>query len=225
MKGFCYLNFDVGQPYNWEELVNKGKSFMIAKETVLNAFKKIKQNKGNAGADSITIEAYEGNLKNNLYKLWNRMSSGSYFPSAVLGVEIPKKSGGKRLLGIPTVEDRVAQMTVKLEFENLVEPIFFDDSYGYRPNKSAIGAIEATRKRCWTSNWVIEFDIKGLFDNIDHEMLMKAVKKHTDKAWVILYIERWLKTPIVMPNGDVIGRTKGTPQGGLCRARHNTILF
>ena len=130
--------------------------------------------------DDQSLEAFEANLKNNLYKIWNRMSSGSYFPPAVKGVEIPKKSGGKRLLGVPTVSDRVAQMVVKIYFEPKVEPYFHQDSYGYRPGKSALDAIAVTRQRSWKYDWVLEFDIKGLFDNIDHELLMKAVRQHTD---------------------------------------------
>jgi RNA-directed DNA polymerase len=143
------------------------------------------------------------------------MSSGSYFPKPVKGVQIPKKSGGVRLLGVPTVEDRIAQMVARLNLESLLEPIFYDDSYGYRRDKSAIDAVRVTRKRCWQYDWLIEFDIKGLFDNIDHKLLMKAVRKHTDNRWVILYIERWLKSPIKMPDGTTSKRTSGTPQGSV----------
>ena len=143
------------------------------------------------------------------------MSSGSYFPPPVKAVEIPKKSGGKRILGVPTVADRVAQMVVKIYFEPTVEPHFHPDSYGYRPGKSAADALAVTRQRCWKYDWVLEFDIKGLFDNIDHELLMKAVRKHTDCPWVILYIQRWLKAPFQMPDGTVKKRMKGTPQGGV----------
>jgi RNA-directed DNA polymerase len=198
-----------------EEPMDKTKSYTISKKVVLEAFQKVKANQGGAGIDTESLEAFEANLKNNLYKIWNRMSSGSYFPPAVKGVEIPKKSGGKRLLGVPTVGDRVAQMVVKIYFEPLVEPYFHQDSYGYRPGKSAIQAIEVTRQRCWQYDWVLEFDIKGLFDNIDHELLMKAVRQHTDNPWVILYIQRWLQAPIQMPDGTIQERTKGTPQGGV----------
>jgi len=161
------------------------------------------------------LKLLESNLKGNLYKLWNRMSSGTYFPPAVRTVAIPKKSGGERMLGIPTVSDRVAQMVVKLHFEPLVEPYFHADSYGYRPNKSAHQALDVTRKRCWRYNWVLEFDIKGLFDNIDHSLLMKAVRKHTDNRWILLYIERWLTGPIQLEGGSTVDRTRGVPQGGI----------
>ncbi|KTL61778.1 group II intron reverse transcriptase/maturase [Photorhabdus laumondii subsp. laumondii] len=153
-------------------------------------------------------------MKDNLYKLWNRLSSGSYYPSPVKGVAIPKKSGGERLLGIPTVADRVAQRVVRLHFEPLVEPHFLPDSYGYRPNKSAIDAIRVTRQRCWQQDWVLEFDIKGLFDNIPHDLLMKSVRKHTNSPWICLYIERWLTAPMKC-HGEVLFREKGTPQGGV----------
>ena len=195
--------------------MDKTKSYQISKHVVLEAFKRVKANKGAAGIDDESIEAFEANLKNNLYKIWNRMSSGSYFPPPVKAVEIPKKSGGKRVLGVPSVADRVAQMVAKIYFEPAVEPHFHPDSYGYRPGKSAHDALTVTRQRCWKYDWVLEFDIKGLFDNIDHELLMKAVCKHTDNPWVILYIQRWLKVPFQMPDGSVIERTKGTPQGGV----------
>jgi RNA-directed DNA polymerase len=191
------------------------RSYDISKDVVVKAFQRVKANKGAAGVDNESLEAFEADLKNNLYKIWNRMSSGSYFPPPVKAVEIPKKSGGKRILGVPTVADRVAQMVAKIYFEHKVEPIFHPDSYGYRPEKSAIDALAVTRQRCWKYDWVVEFDIKGLFDNIDHELLMKAVRKHTSNPWVILYIERWLKAPSQMPDGTVVERTKGTPQGGV----------
>lgn len=191
------------------------KPFTIPKELVMRAFKLIKANDGSAGIDQQSIESFEENLKDNLYKIWNRLSSGSYFPPPVRAVAIPKKTGGERILGIPTISDRIAQMVVKLVFEPLVEPCFYPDSYGYRPEKSALDAISVTRQRCWQSNWILEFDIKGLFDNIPHELLLKAVRKHTDNKWVILYIERWLKAPMELPNGERLNRAKGTPQGGV----------
>ena len=159
--------------------MSKAKSFDIPKRTVYEAYKAIKSNKGAAGIDEVSIKGFEADLENNLYKLWNRMSSGTYFPPAVKAVEIPKKSGGTRTLGIPTIADRIAQMVVKINFEPKVERYFYNDSYGYRPGKSAHDAIDITRKRCWKYDWILEFDIRGLFDNINHELLMKAVLKHT----------------------------------------------
>ena len=181
----------------------------------MKAFKLIKANAGSAGIDQQTIANFEEDLKNNLYKLWNRLSSGSYFPPPVKAVPIPKKSGGERILGIPTVSDRIAQMVVRLEFEPCVEPYFLDDSYGYRPNKSALDAVGITRERCWHNNFVLEYDIKGYFDNLDHELLMKAVNKHTENKWVILYIKRWLKAPMELTDGSLLERNKGVPQGGV----------
>lgn len=181
----------------------------------MEAFRAVKANAGAAGVDEQSIEDFEKNLKDNLYKIWNRMSSGSYFPPPVKAVPIPKKNGGERILGVPTVSDRVAQMVVKLVFEPIVESIFLPDSYGYRPRKSALDAVRVTRERCWRYNWIFEWDIKGLFDNIDHELLLRAVKKHTECKWVILYIERWLKAPMQLADGALVERTKGTPQGGV----------
>lgn len=195
--------------------MDKPKPFEISKDLVWRAYKLVKINKGGAGVDHESLEEFDKKLSNNLYKIWNRLSSGSYFPPAVRGVEIPKKQGGVRLLGVPTVSDRIAQMTIKLMFEPIVEPCFLENSYGYRPNKSALDAVEITRKRCWKYDWVIEFDIKGLFDNINHELLMKAVRHHTDNKCILLYIERWLKTPTQMPNGSLQEKTKGTMQGGV----------
>jgi len=195
--------------------LKKAKSFEISKHVVLEAWKRVKANKGAAGVDSELISDFEENLKDNLYKIWNRMSSGSYFPPPVKTVSIPKKAGGERILGIPTVSDRVAQMVAKIYFEPLVEPHFHEDSYGYRPEKSALQAVAVTRKRCWRYNWLLEFDIKGLFDNIEHDLLMKAVKHHTRNKWILLYIERWLKAPFQQNDGTQLERTKGTPQGGV----------
>ena len=195
--------------------MDKTKSFNISKNVVWEAYERVKAKQGATGVDHQSIEAFEKNLKDNLYKIWNRMSSGSYFPPPVKAVEIPKKDGGKRILGVPTVADRIAQMVVKIYFEPLVEPYFHADSYGYRPGKSPIDAVEITRKRCWQYNWVLEFDIVGLFDNIDQEMLMRAVKKHTDLEWIILYVERWLKAPFKMKDGSIVARMAGTPQGGV----------
>jgi len=194
--------------------MDKTKSLEISKQVVWKAYQRVKANKGAAGIDKESIIDFEQNLKDNLYKLWNRMSSGSYLPPPVKAVEIPKKNGGLRVLGIPTVADRIAQMTVKMYFEPMVEPYFYPDSYGYRPGKSALEAIRVTRRRCWRYHWILEYDIKGLFDNIDHELLMRAVRKHTDCKWIILYIERWLKAPFKDKDG-LIERKAGTPQGGV----------
>ena len=195
--------------------MNQTKPFTISKWDVVQAYRSVKANHGAAGVDHQSIVNFESNLKGNLYKIWNRLSSGSYFPPPVKAVAIPKKTGGERILGIPTVSDRIAQMVVKLTFEPLVEPHFLPDSYGYRPNKSAIDAIGITRQRCWKYDWVLEFDIKGLFDNIPHDLLLKAVDKHTDNPWVRLYIERWLTAPMQKANGEIVQRNKGTPQGGV----------
>lgn len=191
------------------------KPFKISKKIVKIAFEKVKANKGTYGIDEQSISDFENNLKDNLYKIWNRMSSGTYFPKPVKAVAIPKKNGGTRILGIPTVEDRVAQMVAKIYFEPNVENIFYEDSYGYRPNKSAIQAIGVLRKRCWKTDWVVDFDIKGLFDNIRHDYLTEMVKRYTKEQWIILYIERWLKTPFKMQDGTIVERTAGTPQGGV----------
>jgi group II intron reverse transcriptase/maturase len=191
------------------------KPYSISKRAVVTAFERVKANKGTYGVDEQSIEDFEMNLKNNLYKIWNRMSSGSYFPKPVKAVAIPKKNGGIRILGIPTVEDRIAQMVVKLYFEPTVESIFYEDSYGYRPNKSAIQAIEVSRTRCWRKDWVLEFDIKGLFDNIRHDYLIEMVKRHTKEEWVILYIKRCLTAPFQMEDGTIVPRKSGTPQGGV----------
>ncbi len=196
-------------------MLDKPKPFDIPKALVWEAYKLIKANKGGAGVDRESLEEFDTKSSKNLYKIWNRLSSGSYFPPAVRGVEIPKKQGGTRLLGVPTVSDRIAQMTIRLMFEPSVEPHFLEDSYGYRPNKSALDAIEITRKRCWSYDWLIEFDIKGLFDNIDHELLMKAVRHHTKNKCILLYIERWIKAPLELPDGTTKDRDSGTPQGSV----------
>jgi len=191
------------------------KPFIIPKQLVFAAYKKVKANAGSAGVDEQSIKDFEKNLKDNLYKIWNRLSSGTYFPPAVKAVEIPKKDGKVRVLGIPTVGDRIAQMTIKLTFEPKVEKIFLPDSYGYRPNKSALDAVGITRTRCWKQDWVLEFDIKGLFDNIPHDLLMRAVNQHTKCKWTKLYIKRWLTAPMQDSKGKLIERSKGTPQGGV----------
>jgi RNA-directed DNA polymerase len=191
------------------------KPFKITKKQVYEAYKAVESNHGAAGVDKETIEQFEADLKGNLYKLWNRMSSGSYFPPPVRAVSIPKKSGGERILGVPTVADRVAQTVVKQLIEPDLDPIFLADSYGYRPRKSALDAVGVTRERCWRYDWILEFDIKGLFDNVDHELLLRAVRKHVRCKWALLYIERWLKAPMEREDGTTVERTRGTPQGGV----------
>jgi group II intron reverse transcriptase/maturase len=192
-----------------------GKPFSIDKKRVYEAYKAVKSNAGSAGVDGQTIEQFEADLQNNLYKLWNRMSSGSYFPPPVRAVSIPKKTGGQRILGVPTVADRVAQMVVKQHIEPELDPVFLADSYGYRLRKSALDAVGVTRQRCWKYDWVQEFDIKGLFDNIDHELLLRAVRKHVTCRWALLYIERWLTAPMEHEDGTKAERKSGTPQGGV----------
>jgi RNA-directed DNA polymerase len=193
----------------------ESKPFCISKWVVLWAWTKIRENQGAAGVDGVSIEAFEKRLKNNLYRIWNRMSSGSYMPPPVRRVLIPKADGRERPLGIPTVGDRVAQMVVKLDLELKVESMFHPDSYGYRPGKSALEAVGKCRQRCWRYDWVVDLDIRGFFDNIDHSLMMHAVRKHTDCPWILLYIERWLKAPAEADDGTRMAREKGTPQGGV----------
>ena len=193
----------------------KTKPFVIPKQQVMQAYRLVKANAGAAGVDHQSLGDFEEDLKNNLYCIWNRMSSGSYFPPPVKAVAIPKKSGGERILGVPTVADRVAQTVVKLQIEPDIEPHFLEDSYGYRPGKSALDAVGVTRKRCWRYDWVVEFDIKGLFDNIPHDLLLKALRKHVSCKWALLYVERWLVAPSQQPDGCLVSRNQGTPQGGI----------
>ena len=195
-----------------EDTTNK--PFSIDKRRVYEAYKAVKSNGGGAGVDRQTIEQFDADLGGNLYKIWNRMSSGTYYPPPVLAVSIPKKNGGQRILGVPTVSDRIAQMVVKQLIEPDLDPIFLPNSYGYRRRKSALDAVGVTRERCWKYDWVLEFDIKGLFDNIDHELLLSAVRKHVKCKWALLYIERWLTAPMEQ-DGNRIERTRGTPQGGV----------
>ena len=191
------------------------KPYQIPKQSVLDAWRLVKANRGAAGIDGQSIAMFEADLKNNLYVIWNRMSSGSYFPPPVKAVEIPKKAGGTRILGVPTVADRVAQMVVKQVLEPIVEPVFHPDSYGYRPGRSAAQALGVTRERCRRYDWVLEFDIKKLFDNVEHELMMRAVRWHTDIPWVLLYTERWLRAPFQRDDGTLAARNRGTPQGGV----------
>ncbi len=196
--------------------MTKAKPYAISKMTVWNAYQKVRANRGAAGVDGQTLAEFEKDLKSNLYKLWNRMSSGSYFPPPVRLVEIPKGNTGQtRPLGIPTVSDRIAQMVVKMMLEPDVEPHFHEDSYGYRPGKSALDAVGVTRRRCWRSDWVIDLDIKGFFDNLDWDLVMRAVRHHTDVPWILLYVERWLRAPVQHADGRLEERTKGSPQGSV----------
>lgn len=213
--GACSGARSIGPTSDGRSPEGKAKPYGITQLEVLEAFFKVKSNKGAAGIDEQTMEEFERNLKGNLYKLWNRMSSGSYFPPAVRTVMIPKAKGGERA-GIPTVADRVAQMVVKNRIEPLVEPLFHPDSFGYRPGKSALDAVGWARQRCWSFDWVCDLDIKGFFDNLNHDdLMMKAVRKHAKGRWVVLYIERWLKAPAQGEDGNLTPRDRGTPQGGV----------
>lgn len=195
--------------------MTQAKPFPITKRQVWEAYKRVKANKGGAGVDGQTLQGFERDVGNNLYKLWNRMASGSYMPPPVKRVEIPKEGGGIRPLGVPTVADRVAQMVVKQALEPELERYFHPDSYGYRPGKSAHQALGQARERCWRNDWVLDLDIKGFFDNIDHSLLLKALRRHTDERWILLYIERWLRAEVEMPDGTREASGKGTPQGGV----------
>ncbi len=196
-------------------ILKKMRSIVISKKAVWESYIKVKRNQGAAGIDDCSIQAFEKDLKNNLYKIWNRMTSGSYFPPPVKRVEIPKGDGKTRTLGIPTVADRVAQMVVKDHIEPELERVFHRDSFGYRPGRSAKQAVSLARQRCWRYDWVIDMDIKGFFDNIPHDLMLRAVKKHVKDDWVMLYVERWLKAPTQLQSGEIEERSKGTPQGGV----------
>jgi RNA-directed DNA polymerase len=198
----------VNQPKSTE------KPFAIPKQAVVEAFKKVKENQGGPGVDGCTIEEFESELRDRLYVTWNRMSSGSYVPPPVKVVKIPKPhGGGMRMLGVPTVADRVAQTVVAMELEKVVEPKFHRSSYGYRPGRSPLDAVEVCRQRCFTHPWVLDCDIAGFFDNVSHDLIVKAVKANTDLKWVVLYVERWLKAPLQHPDGTLEQRDRGTPQG------------
>jgi RNA-directed DNA polymerase len=203
-----------GQPKR-EEPKSGTKTFSISYDQVKEAYRRVRANRGAAGVDGESIDEFEGNLEKNLYKIWNRMSSGSYFPQPVKRVGIPKKDGRTRYLGIPTVSDRVAQMVVKMSLEPRVEPHFHKDSYGYRPHKSAREALATARRRCWENDWVIDLDIKGFFDNIDHVLMMRALGHYTQEKWIHLYVRRWLTAKAQTAEGELLERTCGTPQGGV----------
>ena len=193
----------------------EAKPFDISKQLVWDAYQRVRANRGAAGVDGESLATFEKDLKGNLYKIWNRMSSGSYCPPPVRRVEIPKDNGGVRPLGIPTVGDRVAQTVVKMVLEPMVEPVFHPDSYGYRPGKSALDAVSATRQRCRDADWVIDLDIKDFFGSISHALIERAVAHHTDLAWVRLYVGRWLRAPVQREDGTLEQPTRGTPQGGV----------
>ncbi len=195
--------------------MSEAKPYNIPKQLVLEAYQRVKANRGAAGVDGESLATFEEDLKGNLYKIWNRMSSGSYFPPPVRLVEIPKGNGGVRPLGIPTVADRVAQTVVKMVLEPMVEPMFHRDSYGYRPGRSALDAVGMARKRCWEADWVIDLDIKAFFDSLDHDLVERAVAHHTDMPWVRLYVARWLRAAVQRMDGALEPRIKGTPQGGV----------
>jgi RNA-directed DNA polymerase len=190
------------------------KSFAIPKLLVWEAWRQVKANKGAPGVDGQDLAEFEADLRDNLYKIWNRMSSGTYFPPPVRAVEIPKPhSDGVRVLGVPTVADRVAQTVVAMFLEPLVEPRFHRDSYGYRPRKSAHDALEACRVRCWKYDWIIDLDVQKFFDEVPWDLIVRAVETVTDARWVLLYVKRWLAAPLKQPDGVLTERTKGTPQG------------
>lgn len=191
------------------------KPFSINRQWVMEAYDKVRNNRGSGGVDGISMSMFDKDYKNYLYKLWNQMSSGSYMPPPVRLMEIPKKDGGVRPLGIPTIADRIGQTVVKELLEPALEPLFHEDSYGYRPKKSALHAVAKAKERCWKHAWVIDLDIKGFFDNIPHDLLMKAVRKHCDCTWMLLYIERWLVAPLQKTDGEIVARTKGVPQGSV----------
>jgi len=192
----------------------KVKSFEISKRLVFGAWEKVRANGGAPGVDGVSIGRFAERERDNLYRLWNRLSSGSYFPGPVRAVEIPKDHGaGVRVLGVPNTVDRIAQTAAAMLLEEKLEPIFHPDSYGYRPGRSAHDALAATRKRCWSKDWVLDLDVRAFFDSVPHDLLLKAVAHHTDERWVLLYIERWLTAPMQMPDGTLVAREKGTPQG------------
>jgi group II intron reverse transcriptase/maturase len=200
----------------------KDKSFAIPKLLVWEAWRQVKANKGAPGVDGQDLDAFEKDLENNLYRVWNRMSSGTWFAAPVRAVEIPKPhGGGTRMLGVPTIADRVAQTTVAMFMEPLVEPRFHTDSYGYRPGRSPHDALAVCRARCWKYDWVIDLDVQKFFDEVPWDLIIKAVEAVTDCRWVLLYVKRWLHAPLQHLDGTLEQRSRGTPQGGLCSAAHN----
>jgi RNA-directed DNA polymerase len=214
LPGFVWWSTGITGRSQVSEPKLQDKPFQIAKTAVWEAFVRVKSNKGAAGVDEQSLGEFEANRDRNLYKIWNRLSSGSYFPPPVKAVEIPKAAGkGVRVLGIPTVADRIAQTVVRLYLEPKVEPVFHPDSYGYRPGKSALDAVGVCRQRCWRADWVIDLDIRAFFDTVPWDLVLKAVAHHTDQKWILLYVERWLKAPLQRQDGSLVARDRGTPQG------------
>lgn len=195
--------------------MSKPKCFAISKQSVWDAWLQVRRNKGGAGVDGMTIEKYELNLKDNLYKLWNRMSSGSYFPKPVRTVHIPKGNGESRPLGIPTIDDRIAQAVFVALLEPVLEPKFSDNSFGFRPGRSAHDAVKRAQVNCRSNGYVIDLDIEKFFDNVDHKLLLMAVEKHATEPWMLLYVKRWLESPSQNEDGSISPRHRGTPQGGV----------
>jgi RNA-directed DNA polymerase len=193
--------------------VSEPKPFDISKWAVWEAYRRVKANQGAAGVDGESIAQFEQDLQGNLFKLWNRLSSGSYMPPPVRAVEIPKNGGGVRVLGVPTVADRIAQTVVRGYLEPVVEPVFHPDSYGYRPGRSALDAVGVCRQRCWKADWVVDLDIKAFFDTVPHDLVLRAVAHHTDQRWILLYVKRWLTAPLQREDGTLVARDRGTPQG------------
>ena len=193
----------------------EGKPFAIPKKLVWQARKRVKANGGAAGADGVSVAMFGAGLADSLYKIWNRMSSGTYFPPPVRAVEIPKASGGTRMLGVPTVGDRVAQTVAALALEPRTEAVFHDDSYGYRPRKGALDAVAACRQRCWDKDWVIDLDVRKFFDSVPWDLMVKAVAANVthEQRWIVLYVTRWLAAPVATPGGRLEARDRGTPQG------------
>jgi len=196
-----------------DELKASAKPYLISEQEVWEAWVKVRGNKGSSGVDGVSIEAFEADVESNLYKVWNRMSSGTYFPPDVKAVPIPKSGGGTRVLGVPTVADRVAQTVVAEHLSVRVEKVFHPDSFGYRPGRSAVDAVASCRSRCWKYDWVVEFDIRRFFDTVPHDKVVAAVEVHTDARWVVLYVRRWLTAGLRLPDGTRSERLEGTPQG------------
>jgi RNA-directed DNA polymerase len=199
---------------------------VISKWVVWEADRRVKANQGAAGVDQVSMAELEVDLKGNLSKLWNRLSSGSYLPPPVRAVELPKRSGGVSVLGVPTVADRIAQTVVRWYLEPAVEAMFHPDSYGYRPGRSALDAVGVCRERCWKADWVIDLDIKACFDSLDHQLLVRAVAKHldTDRRWILLDVKRWLVAPLPRPDGTLLARDRGSPQGSAISPARQQLL-